>query len=185
MSIQASITETRQEQAARSAAAFSLRPPNADDGPAVRELIAACPPLDRNSLYCNLLQCTDFADTCIVAERGAGPEGWVSGYVPPADPHALFVWQVAVHPEARGEGLAGRMILALLERPACEETERIETTITPDNDSSWALFAAVARRLNAPIERRLRFDAEIHFRGRHDSEHQVTIGPISSSLKTA
>ena len=37
---------------------------------AVTALIAACPPLDRNSRYFNLIQCTHFADNCIIAERG-------------------------------------------------------------------------------------------------------------------
>src|SRR5690606_27480359 len=48
--------------------AFHLRRPIAADGPAITRLIAACPPLDSNAAYCNLLQCTHFADFCIVAE---------------------------------------------------------------------------------------------------------------------
>ena len=36
---------------------------------AIWELISACPPLDTNSAYANLLQCTHFADTCVIAER--------------------------------------------------------------------------------------------------------------------
>ncbi|OYW87818.1 MAG: diaminobutyrate acetyltransferase, partial [Sphingobium sp. 32-64-5] len=79
-------------------------------------MIAACPPLDGNSAYCNLLQCTDFADFCILAERDGQPVGWVSGYRPLSAQENFFVWQVAVAAEARGQGLAGRMIEALLAR---------------------------------------------------------------------
>ena len=54
-----------------------FRKPVATDGPVISGLIAACPPLDPNSAYCNLLQCTDFADSCIIAERGGEVVGWV------------------------------------------------------------------------------------------------------------
>ena len=73
-------------------------------------MIAACPPLDTNSAYCNLLQCTDFADFCVAAAQGGQLAGWVSGYRPPAAPGDFFIWQVAVAPAARGQGLASRMI---------------------------------------------------------------------------
>ncbi|MBD4807723.1 diaminobutyrate acetyltransferase, partial [Xanthomonas citri pv. citri] len=38
-----------------------FRTPAVTDGPSVTELIAQCLPLDPNSAYCNLLQCTHFA----------------------------------------------------------------------------------------------------------------------------
>ena len=53
----------------RSASGTILRMPRAEDGPAVTALIGSSPPLDVNSAYCNLLQCTDFRDTCVLAER--------------------------------------------------------------------------------------------------------------------
>ena len=87
-------------------ARFLIRTPKKEDGQAIWDLIAACPPLDQNSMYCNILQCTHFADTCVLAERGGMPVGWLSAYFPPTEPETLFVWQVAVHEKARGEGLA-------------------------------------------------------------------------------
>ena len=45
-----------------------LRPPTPKDGPSVFQLISRCPPLDINSMYCNLLQCSHFANTSVVAE---------------------------------------------------------------------------------------------------------------------
>lgn len=155
-----------------------FRKPKATDGVRVHELVAACPPLDENSLYCNLLQCTDFADTCILAEQGRDLVGWISGYRPPGEPGTLFVWQVAVHERARGTGLAGKLLMALLERPAAQPIRFIKTTVTPDNDASRALFSSVARRSNAPIREQTGFDKDTHFLGRHDSERLIVIGPI-------
>lgn len=156
-----------------------LRRPLATDGPAVTRLVGACPPLDPNSAYCNLLQCTHFADTCVIAEQNGDTAGWVSGYRPPSDPHALFIWQVAVSPAARGMGLAGRMIEALLERPAVRSATHLLTTVTGDNGPSWALFEGLAARWGAPLHRRPLFECDTHFAGAHPTEWEARIGPLA------
>src|SRR3546814_3094851 len=103
--------------------------------------------LDDNSLYCNLLQCSHFAGTCALAEIDGRAVGWISGYLPPEKPDTLFVWQVAVHPEARGRGVGKRLIRELLRRKACSRVRYIHSTITRDNRASWALFRAIADEL--------------------------------------
>jgi L-2,4-diaminobutyric acid acetyltransferase len=160
---------------------FNFRAPSAEDGPAIAELIEACPPLDTNSLYCNLLQCSHFADTCILAEQDGMPRGWISGYQVPDEPDTLFIWQVAVHESARGEGLAKRLIGKLLDRLAPRGITRLKTTITPGNEGSWALFRAVARERNAPLGEDAWFKRDVHFGGEHDTEHLVTIGPFGAA----
>lgn len=158
----------------------SLRSPTREDGERVWKLIADCPPLDQNSLYCNLLQCTHFSDTCVLAEKEGEAVGWVSGYRPPNEPETLFVWQVAVHEKARGEGLARSMIEEILSRPALRGVERIKTTITPDNKASWALFHSLAKALKAPLVSEEWLLRDKHFGGRHETEHLVTIGPFGA-----
>jgi L-2,4-diaminobutyric acid acetyltransferase len=144
----------------------------------VSELIASSPPLDVNSAYCNLLQCTDFGETCVLAGRDGELLGWISAYRPPAAPERLFVWQVAVARAARGEGLALKMLDALLARPAAAGASVLTTTITEDNAASWALFEAFARRHGARLERASRFEREAHFAGAHDTEWEARIAPL-------
>src|SRR5512138_993106 len=161
---------------------YSLRRPRAADGKSVHALIAACAPLDTNSLYLNLLQCTHFADTCVLAERtdaAPSPAGFVSGYLLPNRPNVLFIWQVAIAASERGQGLARAMLFDLLERPACAGVDHIQTTITESNGASWALFRSLARSLACPIEDRLLFDRNAHLDGVHESEILVTIGPFT------
>lgn len=158
-----------------------MRAPLATDGSQVHELIARCEPLDRNSLYCNLLQCTDFADTSILAERNGNIVGWISAYRLPDDSSMLFIWQVAVAPEARGTGLGRSMVLSLLDRVSATGVDRLRTTITADNKASMALFSAVARALNAPKNCQPWFDEDSHFDGGHESEYMISIGPFSKS----
>ncbi len=157
---------------------FELRQPVATDGPAITELIAACPPLDVNSAYCNLLQCADFADFCVVAEHDGRPLGWVSGYRPPSAPEDFFVWQVAVAAAARGQGLAGRMIEALLARPATAGVAHLITTVTDDSRASWAFFEGLARKWRVPLRKSVRFGRDTHFAGAQATEWQARIGPL-------
>ncbi|MBI1361586.1 MAG: diaminobutyrate acetyltransferase [Alphaproteobacteria bacterium] len=163
-------------RAGQASSSLLFREPRAADGAMVHDLIAQCPPLDPNSLYCNLLQCSHFAGTCVIAEIGGKAGGWISGYIRPDRPDTLFIWQVAVAPEARGRGLGRRMIRAILERPACRGVTRLETTITESNDASWALFRGLAHDLHARFTHRPGFEAETHFAGRHATEHLVEIG---------
>lgn len=158
---------------------MNFRRPRAADGPVVTALIAACPPLDHNSRYCNLLQCEHFSDQCIIAEKAGRVIGWVSGYRPPSDPNAFFVWQVAVAVEGRGKRLASRMISALIARPAQRGVTHLITTITDDNQASWSLFRSLARDWGASLDRSALFERKLHFAGIHATEYQARIGPIN------
>lgn len=158
--------------------AIQLRMPRSEDGFALHQLVARCAPLDPNSVYCNLLQCSHFAGTAVAAERAGELVGFVSGYIPPTQPDTLFIWQVAVDARARGAGLARRMLLEILRRDTCREVRYIETTITPDNAASWALFRGLARTLDVPTQDNVHFDCNTHFGGQHASEHLLRIGPF-------
>jgi L-2,4-diaminobutyric acid acetyltransferase len=147
---------------------------------AVHKLVASCPPLDTNSVYCNLLQASHFNETSVAASFDSGElVGFVSGYILPNKVDTLFVWQVAVSEKARGQGLAKKMVSSLLERSNCSGVRYIETSITASNQGSWALFRSLADQLGAPLEESVMFDKQVHFNGLHDTEQLVTIGPIS------
>ncbi len=164
---------------------IKLRKPTPEDGAEVWKLISECKPLDENSMYCNLIQCEHFADTCVLAEMDGDVVGWVSGHVPPSDPSTVFVWQVAVSPKARGTGLGLKMLNELVARDACEDVDDLQTTITSDNDASWALFRKFARRMGAPLGSAPHFKHDEHFDGAHDTEYMVTIRMAEPLRKAA
>lgn len=157
-----------------------LRPPTLDDGMDVFALIEACPPLDTNSSYCNLLQCSHFSSTSVAAEANGEIVGFISGYLQPDQPEVLFIWQVAVASQARGIGLASRMLEDILSRPTCSEVRYLETTITEDNKASWALFERLAAALSTAIESSAWLDQQQHFKDQHPSELLVRIGPLTN-----
>lgn len=155
-----------------------FREPRIEDGASVHALIQACPPLDVNSVYNYLLLCAHFERTCVVVENEGEIAAYVSGYIKPDDPEVFFVWQVAVGKAGRGRGLGKRMLHHLVERHYCQATRYMETTITPDNDASWALFRSFARDRDAPCQDRVLFASEHFGTEGHAPEHLLRIGPF-------
>ena len=110
--------------------------------------------LDLNTSYAYLLLARDFAATSRLAVRDGEGVGFVLGYLRPAAPETLFVWQIAVDASQRGKQVAGRMLDAL------------------------RLFASFARRHGAS-EEITELITEEHFPDAgHGAELLHTIGPL-------
>jgi len=159
-----------------------LRQPLAEDGAEIWKLVSSSAPLDENSMYCNLLQADHFRDTCVLAEIDGRLVGWVSAYVMPNDPETLFVWQVAVADSARGSGLGLLMLEHLRQRTAGRGVNRVQTTITADNDASWGLFRKFARHNGTDLDAQAYYTQALHFQDRHRTEHMVTINLMAQAL---
>lgn len=147
----------------------------------IDELVGACPPLDTNSRYLYLLLCHHFAKTCTVARDGGRLVGFLSGYRVPDHPEVLFVWQIAVHADARGHGLAGRMIQDVLDREGSSDIRYIDATVSPSNKASTRVFERLAEGLDAAFDRQPLFE-RVHFGGAdHESEDLIRVGPFHLS----
>ena len=164
-----------------STSALLFRAPSADDGADVWDLIRKSGPLDENSMYCNMVQCEHFSDTCVIAEIDGEIAGWISAFIPPDTPDTLFVWQVAVGEAARGGGVAKTMLTEVLARPVCADVTHLKTTITADNEASWALFNSFADTVDADLDFEPHYERDSHFRGKHATEYMVTISEIERS----
>lgn len=162
--------------------AIACRPPRTEDGGALWQLARDSERLDANSPYYYLLFCKRFASTSVVAEEVAVGRvvGFITGLFWPDDARTLFVWQVGVDSSARGRGVASRMLDALLAAEGCRGATHLETTVTPSNAPSLALFRSLARRRGADCEESVFFRAE-HFPSEavHEPEMLLRIGPLS------
>lgn len=159
---------------------YWLRAPERSDAADIHRLISRCPPLDLNSLYTYLLLSEHFRQTCIVAGSEDRLLGFVSAYTRPQRSDVLFVWQVAVHAEARGRRLAHHMLTRLLRRDALAQVKYIETTVGPGNQASRSVFERLARDLSAPLKESPLFDADLFGGQSHDDEPLLRIGPFRS-----
>lgn len=158
---------------------LEFRRPVVADGASMWRIARDSRTLDVNSPYAYLLWCRDFDTTSIVADLDGRVVGYVTGYLRPAQPDTLLIWQVAVDEAQRGQRLAGRMLAALVDGLAGKSVCRMETTITPDNAASVALFCSFARSRHSEIERETLFDAD-DFPDGHDAEVLFRIGPWRS-----
>lgn len=163
----------------RTAPDVALSAPGVRHGAAIHRLVEACKPLDLNSTYAYLLLCEHFAETCVHAERGGHTVGFISAYRRPKRSGVIFVWQVAVAKEMRGQGLARAMLRELIDRPALRDCRFLETTVSPSNEPSRRLFHSLARERQAAITERVLF-SENDFGGeQHESEVLIRIGPFA------
>lgn len=155
-----------------------LRKPRLDDGKAVHDLVRNSPPLDLNSVYNYFLLCSHFADTCVVGELDGRIASFLSAYRLPNDPETLFIWQVAVDPVLRGQGMAGRMLEAVLARPESIGVHRLETTVSPSNIASRRVFERFARERDAGWEEEVFLSSEHFGSENHEEEILFRIGPF-------
>ncbi|QBJ95046.1 diaminobutyrate acetyltransferase [Rhodococcus sp. ABRD24] len=156
--------------------AVEFRKPQISDGVRLWEIAKDSQVLDVNSSYSYVLWCRDFQQTSIVSAIDGQVVGFVTGYVRPEAPTTLFVWQVAVDVAQRGQGLAGRMLSGLLDRLMWQGISTLETTISPDNTASIALFTSVATHRGLHISQRKLFSPN-DFPDEHAAEDLYTIGP--------
>ncbi|MEW1660708.1 diaminobutyrate acetyltransferase [Streptomyces sp. NPDC093707] len=161
---------------------YRLDTPRAEDGSAIWRIARDSKVLDLNSSYSYLLWCRDFAATSVVARDAAGePAAFLTGYLRPDRPDTLVVWQIAVDAAHRGRGLAAALLDGLTTRAVDELGVRhVETTITPDNTASKALFTSFAERHSVPVAHEVLFDAALFPEQGHEPEVLHLIGPFAA-----
>lgn len=150
--------------------------PTIDEGGHLWRIARDSQKLDLNSSYAYLLWARDFHRTSVVARIGGEPAGFVLGYLRPEAQETLLIWQVAVDASARGRGLAAALLDHLVQRLAPEVTH-LETTVTPDNTASIALFESFAKRWSADMDSAEVF-AATQFPEQHEPENLYRIGPL-------
>lgn len=153
-----------------------IRPPTPADGLAMWELVRRSGGLDLNSPYAYLMASRNWQATCTLAQAGGDLAGMVMAYCLPDRPDTLFVWQVGVDPAFRGRGL-GVAMLSNLAAKLGNAIRFLETTITPSNRASQALFRSFARDMNAPVAISPWVSSH-DFPDNHEGEDLFRIGPF-------
>ena len=107
----------------------------------------------------------------------------MSAFISPVAPDTVFVWQIGVAETDRGRGVARRLLLHLLARPACRNVVALEATVAPSNSASRGMFRSVAEALDAPFSVLPGFTPELFPGGAHETEDLVRIAPLPPSVR--
>jgi L-2,4-diaminobutyric acid acetyltransferase len=147
------------------------------DGPDMYELVKSST-LDSNSPYCYIMMSKFFKKTCIVAKAKETLAGFVTGFVQPDRQDTVFVWQIGVDQRYRKQGIATKMLKALIESEGCQHVSYIEATVTPSNYASKSLFTGFAEKMNTNYTVHRCFPKEWFPDDSHEQELLYRIGPI-------
>lgn len=155
-----------------------LRPPIPLDGMALWDLAGRCG-LDLNSPYAYVMWARYHASSSVVAVGDEGqPVGFLTGFAIPEAPSGVFVWQIGVDPQRRGERIGAQLLDRVVEQTGATT---VEATVTPDNAASTALFEAFAERHGSEVLRMPCFDEDLLPPG-HEPELLFRI-PLSRSTR--
>lgn len=159
-------------------ASIRYRVPCAQDGLAVWRAVEQAGTLEVNTAYFYLIFCSDFRDTCLIAQDGKEIAGVLIGYHPPNTADTAFCWQIGVLPAWQGQGLATQMLLAWLDLPSNRHVRWVTATVADDNVASAKLFQGFARMFGVSCKVTPHFTSD-HFPVGHRPEPLYRIGPIS------
>jgi L-2,4-diaminobutyric acid acetyltransferase len=120
-----------------------------------------------------------FGHTSAIAEQGGRCVGCVVGLRHPRRQHALFIWQIGVHPSAQRRGLAHAMLDAILARTGNADVHELLATVAPTNTASEAMFRGFAERYGAQLEWIGGYSADL-FPEPHEPERMFCISGLSA-----
>lgn len=150
------------------------------DGGAMWRLARESGVLEENAEYTYHMFTHFFGEASTVAELDGEAVGFIAGFRPPDRPDTVFVWQIAVAPEARGRGLAATMLHGLLRRLR-DDVRYLEASVTPSNEASQRTFRSIARDLRTHCSEEILFPGDRFHGPSHEDEVLFRIGPIDPS----
>lgn len=150
--------------------------PSKKQGKQIYDLVKSTKVLDVNSEYLYLLQTTHFRDMCSVATYQEKVIGFVSGYMIPNEQNTLFIWQVAVDSNYRGNDLARKLIMDIIQRKELN-VNYLHTTVSPSNNASIRVFEKVAAHYETQMTNETFIEVD-DFIDEHEEEVLYKIGPF-------
>ena len=121
------------------------------DAGQILDLVKTCGPyVAPYNVYAYWILENYYSSTCKVVEDLNRIIGFVSG-MPSVDKGTLFIWQICVHNDYRGKGVANLLLDSLLKKAKEYKFEKIELSISESNYASQKLFRNYSERNNLEI----------------------------------
>lgn len=153
--------------------------PNTEDGSEMWKLVKQSGVLDLNSPYSYLMMTKFFNKTCLIAKQRDRIAGFVTAFILPEKQDTVFVWQIGVAKDFRGQGIGTKILKNLLTCEGCKKVSYLEATISPSNQASQSLFTGLARKLNTKYTISECFPENWFPVQDHEKEQIYRIGPFA------
>lgn len=106
----------------------------------IHELIGKLEGLVQHPVHFYNIMIRYFGNTFFVAKEGDKIAGFVWGFISQSDPEVLFLWQIGVTEEYRGNQLSRKLIDSFTQAARDNGCTRIHATVEPENIPSWKMF---------------------------------------------
>jgi len=131
-----------------------IRPMEAKDIGAVRELIDYCKPLDLHTPFTYWVLSEYFNNTCLVLEDEGSIVGYAGGMKSTSVENVFYLWQIGLLPNYRGKGFFSALLDKIIEEVKKLGCDYLEFSVLSDNHQSINAFTNYAKKKGLPIGKR-------------------------------
>jgi len=110
----------------------------------IRKFVKHSKPLDLHTAFTYWTLFKYFGDTCFVLEKKGRIIGFISGLLSSNQPNTLYLWQIGIDPDYRGNRYAEILLKRVVEAARAKDCKGLQITIAPENRSSYRLFSRFA-----------------------------------------
>ena len=110
----------------------------------IRKFVKCSKPLDLHTAFTYWTLFKYFGDTCFVLEKEGRIIGFISGLLSSSQHGILYLWQIGIDPDDRGNRYAEILLKRMVEAARAKDCNGLQVTIAPENRSSYRLFSRFA-----------------------------------------
>lgn len=119
----------------------------------IRKFVRRSKPLDLHTVFTYWTLFKYFGDTCFVLEKDGRIIGFVSGLLSSSQHGMLYLWQIGIDPDYRGNRYAEILLKRVVEAARAKDCKGLQVTIAPENRSSYRLFSRFALEQGLPMDK--------------------------------
>lgn len=136
---------------------MTVRKLRESDASQILDLVKECGPyVVPYNVYAYWILENYYSSTCMVVEDNNRVIGFVSS-MPSMDKGLLFIWQICVHKDYRGKGVAALLLDSLFMAAKEHGFVKLELSISEGNNASMNLFRSFSEKNNLMMHEKNRY----------------------------
>ena len=131
---------------------MSIRTVSVSDVSDVRVFVDRCKPLTLHTAVTYGVLFRNFSELCFVFEDNERIIGFLAALRGTSHSDAVYVWQLGVSADMRGQGISHKLLDALAQSSKSIGISKLHVGIEPSNDVSLKVFESYARKQNQSLK---------------------------------